>query len=116
MLLFIAIFLGASGQILLKYATERMGEINLEWSAIPFTLLNIFRSPWIITGICFFVASMILWIKVISTMELSKAYPSISLSYIIVFVFSVLLFKETVTLTKVIGMVLVSIGVFFLQQ
>lgn len=49
-------------------------------------------------------------------MELSKAYPSISLSYIIVFVFSVLLFKETVTLTKVMGILLVSIGVFFLHQ
>ena len=93
-----------------------MGEVNLKWSALPFTLLTIFRNPWTITGLCFFVTSMVLWIKVISTMELSKAYPSISLSYIIVFVFSVLLFKETVTLTKVMGILLVSIGVFFLHQ
>lgn len=115
-LLFISVFLGACGQLLLKFATLKMGEISLEWSAIPYTLNQIFRNPWILTGILFFASSMILWIKVISGMELSKAYPSISISYIIVFVFSILFFKETVTTSKVLGFSLILSGVFFLHR
>ena len=70
----------------------------------------------IITGILFFVSSMILWIKVISTMELSKAYPSVSLSYVVVFVLSIFLFSETVSPDKIIGLILVSAGVYCLHM
>ncbi len=115
-LLFISVFLGACGQLLLKFATLKMGEISLEWPAIPYTLMHIFRNPWVLTGILFFISSMVLWIKVISGMELSKAYPSISISYIIVFLFSILFFKEAVTATKIVGFFLILAGVFFLHQ
>jgi len=113
--LFSSIFLGAGGQILLKYGVNQMGEIDLSRTGIIFTILNIFTNLFVISGICFFVASMILWIKVISTMELSRAYPSVSLSYIIVFLFSIAVFDESVTAGKMTGMILVIAGVYFLN-
>ncbi len=113
--LFVSIVLGASGQVLLKFAVNRMGQINLAWPQTLNTIIHIFTNPWIITGILCFVSSMILWIKVISSMELSKAYPSVSLSYIIVFVFSVFLFNESVSSGKIVGLLLVSLGVYFLH-
>ncbi len=113
--LFISIFLGAGGQVLLKYAVTRMGQVDLAWPQTINTIIHIFTNPWIITGVICFVSSMILWIKVISNMELSKAYPSVSLSYIIVFVFSILLFNETVSSGKIVGLILVSLGVYFLH-
>lgn len=113
--LFVSIGLGASGQILMKFAVNRIGQINLSWPHAINTLIQIFTNPWIITGIFCFVTSMILWIKVISNMELSKAYPSLSLSYIAVFILSVILFHETVTSGKVVGLLLVSLGVYFLH-
>ena len=116
MLLFLSVSLGACGQIFLKVAVGKMGEIRLNWPELPGTVLQILGNPWTLAGICFFVTSMILWVKVISGMELSKAYPSISFSYIIVFIVSVLFFKEAVTFSKVFGFVLILAGVFFLHQ
>ncbi|MBC7076228.1 MAG: transporter [Syntrophomonadaceae bacterium] len=113
--LFSSIFLGAGGQILLKYGVNQMGEIDLSRTGIIFTISNIFTNLFVISGICFFVASMILWIKVISTMELSRAYPSVSLSYIIVFLFSIAVFEESVTAGKLAGLLLVIAGVYFLN-
>jgi len=110
-----SVFLGACGQLLLKLGVNRIGDIDLSWPAVVQTLLSIFTNLWVMTGIVCFVTSMILWIKVLSKMELSKAYPSVSISYIIVFVFSVILFNESVSFAKILGMVLVSIGVYYLQ-
>lgn len=113
--LFASIVLGASGQILLKFAVNRMDQINLAWPNTINTIIHIFTNPWIMTGILCFVSSMVLWIKVISSMELSKAYPSISLSYVIVFIFSIYLFNEAISPGKIIGLILVLAGVFFLH-
>lgn len=111
----LSIVLGASGQILLKMGVNHIGTINLEWPQTFITLMDIFTNLWIIFGIICFVSSMILWIKVISEMELSSAYPTVSASYIIVFFLSVLLFNETVSSVKIMGLVFVAAGVYFLN-
>ncbi len=116
LLLLISVSLGACGQIFLKFATNSIGEIHLEWPTIPSLLMQLFRNPWVLAGIILFVSSMVLWMKVISDMELSKAYPSISISYIIVFIFSIIFFKEAVTASKVFGFFLIIAGVFFLHR
>jgi len=113
--LFSSIILGAGGQVLLKHGVNQLGVINLNRTEIFATLLNIFTNLFVIIGVCFFVTSMILWIKTISSMELSQAYPSVSLSYIIVFLLSTILFNESVTAGKIIGLALVSAGVYFLN-
>jgi len=111
-----SILMGACGQVLLKCGVNRLGQINLNWPEILNTIFRIFSNIWILTGILFFVSSMILWIKVISTMDLSKAYPSVSLSYIIVFIMSIFLFHESISLDKIIGLLLISAGVYCLHM
>lgn len=113
--LVLSIVLGACGQVLLKLGVNHLGPINLSWPDLLNTALDIFTNWWIIFGIICFVSSMFLWIKVISEMELSRAYPSVSVSYVLVFIFSVLLFNESVSTSKVFGLILVSAGVYFLN-
>jgi multidrug transporter EmrE-like cation transporter len=59
---------------------------------------------------------MVLWIRVISNMELSRAYPSVGLSYCLVFISSVVIFKETVNLNKIVGLISILFGVYFLHR
>lgn len=114
--LLVSIFLGACGQVILKFAASRLGEIELIWPQIIATLWRVFTDSWVVVGIVFFVLSMILWLKVITQMELSRAYPSVGLSYLIVFLLSVAVFHESVTWQKVAGLVLISMGVYLLHQ
>lgn len=114
-ILFSSILLGALGQVLLKCGVNRIENINLGWPEIYQTLITIFTNVWIVSGIICFVSSMILWIKVLSNMELSKAYPSVSLSYVIVFVLSIILFHESISPNKLLGLACVSLGVYLLQ-
>lgn len=114
--LFSSILLGACGQVLLKIAANSIGEVNLHPPDLLNTVFKIFSNGWILLAVFFFVLSMLLWIKAISSMELSKAYPTVSLSYLIVFGLSVFIFKETVNWEKVLGLIFVSLGVFFLHH
>jgi len=114
--LLITICFSAFGQLLLKYSVIGMGGINFKNKNIFTVLLHIFTNGWILLGLLLFSLSMILWLKVISNMELSRAYPSVSLSYVIVFIFSIFLFGEGVTFSKVAGIISIIIGVFLLQR
>ncbi|SEH05457.1 4-amino-4-deoxy-L-arabinose-phosphoundecaprenol flippase subunit ArnF [Candidatus Venteria ishoeyi] len=44
--------------------------------------------------------------------ELSYAYPFMSASFVLVFLISVILFQESITMYKVIGLGLIIIGIF----
>jgi multidrug transporter EmrE-like cation transporter len=111
-----SILLGASGQLLLKFSVINMGTINLSWGTLLPTVTKIFTNGWILLGLLLFGTSMVFWIKVISTMELSRAYPSVSLSYVLIFAFSIILFKEEVTSWKVLGLLSILMGVFLLHR
>lgn len=111
-----SIILSALGQILLKCGVDRISNIDLRANKLFQTLFTAFTDSWILLGLACFMLSMVLWLKVIATSELSKAYPSVSLSYIIVFIFSIVLFNESVSVGKVAGLFSIVIGIILLQR
>jgi multidrug transporter EmrE-like cation transporter len=56
------------------------------------------------------------WMAAMTRLELSHAYPFMSLSFILVLVFSALLFNEPVTVPKIVGLVLISVGIIVGSQ
>ena len=53
----------------------------------------------------------ILWLAVLSHLELSFAYPMLSASYIVVLAASALVLKERVTTRQVCGVLIITLGV-----
>lgn len=71
--------------------------------------------------LCFFACVLfslgvyaILWQKVLSYMELNKAFLCKSITILFILAFSVLLFDETLTINNLIGAVFIIIGLIFL--
>ncbi|MDP3046554.1 MAG: hypothetical protein Q8O07_03665, partial [Chloroflexota bacterium] len=65
----------------------------------------------------FAVASLVSWLLVVSQFDLSMAFPVVqSLSYLLIVISSVFLFRETVTLTNMAGLVLLCVGVFLVSR
>lgn len=114
--LLLSIVLSAVGQLLLKLGVMNVGDMDFKAGHLLSTLVNTFTNVWVLLGVVCFVTSMVLWLKVISTMELSRAYPSVSLSYVIVFIFSVIWFHEGVSVGKVAGLASIMLGIFLLQR
>lgn len=102
------------GQVVIKW---RMGAIGFAvdssglWPAIASYLKFLF-DPFILSGfVSAFVAS-VFWVLAVSKLELSRAYPFMSLAPALVLVLGVALLGESPTPGKFVGLALVVAGVF----
>jgi len=106
-LAFISIGLGAVGQFGLKVASGQLKLGNGIWTAALSYITNIN----IILSLLCFATSTIMWIFVLRKLELSIAYPMVSLGYIITMTLAFLFLHEPLRLTKFIGTLLIISGV-----
>ena len=110
-LLLSAIMIGVVGQLLLKHGMSRQpgfrfGELGVLTRNLP-----------VIGGGCCYCLSTVLYLSVLARLDLSVAYPTVSLGYVLVIIMSKILFKEPVSRSRwmaagiiCIGVVLVGIG------
>ena len=75
-------------------------------------LLSVLLSVHAVVGVFFFGVGLIFWLLATSRLDLSLAYPVASgLQYVLIAVFSRLLFSETLPPLRVMGMAVIVLGV-----
>jgi drug/metabolite transporter (DMT)-like permease len=93
-----------------------MGPISFEGVNPLVKLLQIVFSPWVFLGLCTFVISMASHLYVLSKVDLSFAYPFLSLAYVAVAVLAWLLFKEELGAMKIAGIAFICVGTVLIAQ
>src|SRR3990172_2121476 len=104
-LLLVAILFGVAGQLLLKHGMSQRPEFGLR------DLGGLAHDFHILGGFCCYGAGTLLYFQVLARLDLSLAYPTVSLGYVLVIVMSRLLFKESVTFTRWVAVLIICIGV-----
>jgi drug/metabolite transporter (DMT)-like permease len=108
-LLLISVLSGVFGQFFLKLGAVKLGKVEIAnvWSH----LLSMVITPELLVGLTCYGLGAIVYILLLTRVNLSIAAPAISLSYI----FSVLLghfwFRESIVFNQLIGLAAISIGV-----
>ena len=103
--LILSILIGVTGQILLKQGMLRQSSFQLK--DIP-TLIHNFP---IVGGFACYGLSVLIYLKVLEQLPLSFAYPTVSLGYVLVIVFSKIFFGEPVSTSRWAAVVTICIGV-----
>ena len=80
----------AAAQLMLKHGMMTLGDLSFAGANPILKILQIVFSPWIFAGLCVFVISMASHLYVLSKVDLSFAYPFLSLAYVAVAVFACL--------------------------
>jgi len=100
------------GQMILKWRI-----IKLNWSMIEgkpvekiICYLKLLFDPFVFSGFLSAFIASICWTMAMTKFEITKAYPFMSISPAIVFLLGVFFLKETFTIGKVIGLVLIILG------
>jgi len=101
-----AVFLSA-GQVFLKLALNRMETFSFAWKWFVALLSNWWLGAM---GASFTVAGL-LWMYMLKKFQFSVAYPVTSIAYIFGMFAAVLVFHESVPLTRWLGVVLIMVGV-----
>lgn len=101
------------GQLILKWRIGKMGwqpATDTVWTAVVDYLKFLF-DPFIFSGfVSAFIAS-VFWMLAMTKFEITQAYPFMSLAPALVFILGIWLLNETFTWGKVIGLVLIMIGI-----
>lgn len=71
---------------------------------------------YVVAGISMYLLSMILWLVVLSKIDVSVAYPFVGLGFIITMVLGFLLLNEQISTMRVMGTILVVCGVLMVSS
>lgn len=90
-LLLVAIGLGVVGQLFLKHGMSRRPSFGLG------ELWLVARDFYVISGFLCYGLSVLLYLKSLASLDLSLAYPTVSLGYVVVILLSKLFFDERIS-------------------
>jgi drug/metabolite transporter (DMT)-like permease len=106
----------AAAQLMLKQGMMALGPLSFEGVNPVVKLLQIVFSPWVFLGLCVFVVSMASHLYVLSKVELSFAYPFLSLAYVAVAAFAYFLFREDLNAYRIAGIAFICVGTVLIAQ
>lgn len=111
LILALGVVFNAGANILMKFAANHAAGTSQG------LLVRLFTDPITMAGVACFGIALAFYTTALTKFELSVAYPIMtSIGLVMVFAFSILGFKESLTLYKVIGTLLVMAGVVFLTR
>lgn len=106
----------AAAQLMLKYGMMQLGPLTFAGVNPLIKILQIVFSPWVFLGLCTFVISMASHLYVLSKVELSFAYPFLSLAYVAVAIFAYFLFREDLNAYRIAGIAFICVGTVLIAQ
>jgi multidrug transporter EmrE-like cation transporter len=106
----------ALAQILLKKGMLAVGTFTFSGDTALATILRIAFQPFVIAGMLTFVISMASHLIVLSRVDLSFAYPFLSLAYVIVGIYSYFIFGENVNIYRATGIALICLGTLLIAR
>ena len=111
LLIALALVFTTSGQLLQKIATTRV----LAEAGSPGFVAQILTFKETYLAIACLATGMLIWLVVLYHMEVSKATPFLSLGFILVTLVSRYQLKETVSASRWLGVILVTLGLWMVS-
>jgi multidrug transporter EmrE-like cation transporter len=110
------VLLNAAAQLLLKAGTNAVGHFEFSSANIVPVGLRLALEPFILGGVACYVVSLVVWIMALSRVEVSIAYPMLSIGYVINAVAAWYLFGESLTAMRLTGIGFIVVGVFLVAR
>lgn len=109
-----SVLLNAIAQLLIRKGMLVVGTVsvtNFSQNLVPM-LLN----PWLWGAMLSYAISILLWMSVLSKVEVSFAYPFLSIGYIFAAIVGYMVFNEHLSMTRILGIVVICIGVILISR
>lgn len=115
-LILLGVFLNASAQLLLKSGMNQIGHFEFTLTnALPIGM-KVMANPPIVTGLFIYVLSVAVWLMVLSRVQVSFAYPMLSIGYVVNALAAYYLFGEPLTSLRLLGIFIIIAGVYLVAR
>ena len=110
------VLLNAAAQLFLKAGTNRVGAFSFALENVVPIGLRLASSPHVLAGLSCYVVSVVVWILALSRVQVSVAYPMLSIGYIVNAFAAWMLFGESLTAQKLVGIGFIIVGVILVGR
>jgi multidrug transporter EmrE-like cation transporter len=115
-LILAGVLMNALAQLLLKAGTNAVGHFEFTAANVLPVGAKLAFEPHIVGGVACYVVSLVVWIMGLSRVEVSVAYPMLSIGYLINAVAAWYLFGESVSALRLTGIGFIIVGVFLVAR
>lgn len=112
-LLITSVFFNVTANILLKTGVKSFGGISGQKAKIFEELTKAAVNPFIIFGLGLYGLSFVIWLRVLTFNDLSRAYPIFAtIVFMLTTIGSVVFLKETVSFLRFLGIIIMLLGIY----
>lgn len=115
-LILLGVLLNAGAQLALKEGMRRVGHFEFVWANAASVAWQAATNPFVAFGIGLYVLSVAVWLLVLSRVEVSFAYPMLSVGYVVNAMAAYYLFGENLSLTRISGILVIVAGVYLITR
>ena len=115
-LIMTGVLLNAVAQLLLKAGTNAVGHFEFQAGNILPIGMKLALEPHILGGITCYVISLVVWIMGLSRVDVSIAYPMLSIGYVLNAVAAWYLFGEALSVMRLTGIGVIIVGVYIVSR
>jgi len=110
------VLLNAVAQLMLKAGTNAIGAFQFSAANLGPIGWKVATQPFILGGLGCYVVSVVVWILALSRVEVSIAYPMLSIGYVVNAVAAYFLFGEAVGVQRLVGIGIIILGVYIVAR
>lgn len=115
-LVLLGVLLNAAAQLCLKAGTNAVGHFAFTGTNLLPVGWKLATQPFILTGLACYVVSVVVWIMALSRVQVSIAYPMLSIGYLVNAIAARALFNEPVTSIRLGGILIIIVGVYIVAR
>lgn len=115
-LILIGVLLNAGAQLLLKKGMLIIGSVQMSSTVLLSLLPKLITNGYIWGGLSSYVVSVLIWLIVLSRVEVSYAYPFLSIGYIVTAFIGYYFLGESMSAYKVSGIFVICLGIVLLYK
>ena len=117
LLLLVSVFSNVTANILLKKGVTSFGGLSGQKAQLFIELTKAVTSPFVIFGVALYGFSFLIWLRILSFNDLSRAYPIFAtIVFLLTTAGSVIFLNENVSLLRLIGIGIMLLGIFLVAR
>jgi multidrug transporter EmrE-like cation transporter len=115
-LILTGVLLNCAAQLFIKKGMLVNGEVTVNLTSIASSIVPMIRNVYLWLGMICYGISVFLWMIVLSKVEVSYAYPFLSIGYVLAAIIGYMFLGESVSMVRVLGISIICVGVFLISR
>lgn len=115
-LILLGVLLNATAQLCLKQGMRQVGHFVFSLNNLAPIGFKVALNPFVFAGLTCYVVSVVVWLLALSRVEVSYAYPLLSVGYVVTAFAGQLFFGEALGPMRWAGILVICLGVYLVTR